>query len=142
MKILVIGSGGREHALVWKLKQSPRVSEVFCAPGNGGIASVATCVPIKACENSALVAFAQKEAIDLTVIGPDDVLASGLADQFQSAGLRVFGPSQRAAQLESSKAFAKDFMSRHGIPCAHSATFDNSSEAQRYAQKVGAPLVI
>ncbi len=142
MKVLVIGSGGREHALTWKLKQSPRVSEIFCAPGNGGTAEVATCVPIKASENAALVDFARKQGIELTVIGPDDVLAAGLADDFEAAGLRVFGPTRKAAQLESSKAFAKDFMARHGIPCAHSATFEDSAEAQRYAQRMGAPLVV
>src|SRR5215218_3876771 len=130
MKVLVIGSGGREHALAWKLKQSPRVSELFCAPGNGGISSIAECVPIKASENEALVSFAMKNGIGLTVIGPDDALASGLADDFQSAGLRVFGPNRHAAQLEWSKAFAKDFMVRHDIPCARSATFEDPAEAR------------
>lgn len=142
MKILVIGSGGREHALVWKLKQSPRVTQVFCAPGNGGISNDATCVPIKITEHAALIDFARKEGIDLTVVGPDDALAAGLVDDFQKAGLRIFGPTQRAAQLESSKVFAKDFMVRHGIPCARSASFEDSSEAQRYAQKIQAPMVI
>lgn len=142
MNILVIGSGGREHALVWKLKQSPRVTQVFCAPGNGGIASDATCVPIKVTEHAALIDFARKEGIDLTVVGPDDALAAGLVDDFQKAGLRIFGPTRRAAQLESSKVFAKDFMVRHGIPCAQSASFEDSSEAQRYAQKIQAPMVI
>jgi phosphoribosylamine--glycine ligase len=142
MKILVIGSGGREHALAWKLKQSPRVTTLYCAPGNGGISRDATCVPIKITEHSALVDFAQKERIDLTVVGPDDALAAGLVDTFQKAGLRIFGPSKRAAQLESSKVFAKDFMVRHGIPCARSASFEDSSEAQRYAQKIQAPMVI
>lgn len=142
MKILVIGSGGREHALVWKLKQSPRVTQVFCAPGNGGMASDATCVPIKITEHAALIDFARKEGIGLTVVGPDDALAAGLVDDFQKAGLRIFGPTQRGAQLESSKVFAKDFMVRHGIPCAQSASFEDSSEAQRYAQKIQAPMVI
>lgn len=142
MKILVIGSGGREHALVWKLKQSPRVTQVFCAPGNGGISSVATCVPIKITEHDALIDFARSEGIDLTVVGPDDALAAGLVDDFQKAGLRIFGPTQSAARLESSKVFAKDFMVRHGIPCAQSASFEDSSEAQRYAQKIQAPMVI
>jgi phosphoribosylamine--glycine ligase len=142
MKVLVIGSGGREHALAWKVRKSPRVTELFCAPGNGGIEGIAKCVPLKASENAALVEFARETGIGLTVIGPDDALAAGLADDFQAAGLRVFGPTRRAAQLESSKAFAKDFMIRHGIPCARSATFEDSSEAQRYAQMTGAPLVV
>jgi phosphoribosylamine--glycine ligase len=142
MKILVIGSGGREHALVWKLRQSPRVTHVYCTPGNGGIAQDATCVPIKITEHAALLDFARKENIGLTVVGPDDALAAGLVDVFQQAGLRIFGPTQRAAQLESSKVFAKDFMVRHGIPCARSASFEDSSEAQLYAQKIQAPMVI
>jgi phosphoribosylamine--glycine ligase len=142
MKLLIIGSGGREHALVWKLKQSPRVREIFCAPGNGGIARDATCVPLKITEHGALVEFAKKNAIDLTVVGPDDALAAGIVDHFQAAGLRIFGPTKRAAQLESSKVFAKDFMLRHGIPCARSASFEDPAEAQRYAQKIGAPMVV
>jgi phosphoribosylamine--glycine ligase len=142
MKVLVLGSGGREHALVWKLKQSPRVSAVFCAPGNGGMAADATCVPLKISEHAALVEFARKEGIGLTVVGPDDALAAGIVDCFQAAGLRIFGPTKRAAQFEASKVFAKDFMQRHGLPCARSASFDDASEAQRYAQKIGAPLVV
>jgi phosphoribosylamine---glycine ligase len=142
MKILVIGSGGREHALVWKLKQSHRVTQIFCAPGNGGISRDATCVPIKITEHIALLDFARNEGIGLTVVGPDDALASGLVDVFEKAGLRIFGPTQRAAQLESSKVFAKDFMVRHGISCARSASFEDSSEAQRYAQRIQAPMVI
>jgi phosphoribosylamine---glycine ligase len=142
MKILVIGSGGREHALAWKLRQSPRVTQVFCAPGNGGIANDATCVPIKVTEHAALIEFARREDIGFTVVGPDDALAAGIVDDFQKAGLRIFGATQRAAQLESSKVFAKDFMVRHGIPCARSASFEDSSEAQRYAQKIQAPMVI
>ncbi len=142
MKVLVIGSGGREHALAWKLKQSPRVTQVFCAPGNGGIAQDATCVPIRITEHAALIEFAQREGIALTVVGPDDALAAGIVDHFQAAGLRAFGPTQRAAQLESSKVFAKDFMVRHGIPCARSASFDDPIAAQAYAQKIGAPMVV
>lgn len=142
MKVFVIGSGGREHALVWKLKKSPRVTGVFCAPGNGGIAQEATCVPIKIADHEALVDFARREGIDLTVVGPDDALAAGLVDRFQAAGLRIFGPTRAAAQLESSKVFAKDFMLRHGIPCAQSASFADPVEAQMYAQKIGTPLVV
>lgn len=142
MKVLVIGSGGREHALAWKLKQSPRVTEVFCAPGNGGIAQVATCVPIKITEHDALIEFAQREGVSLTVVGPDDALAAGIVDHFEAAGLRAFGPSQRAAQLESSKVFAKDFMQRHGIPTARSGSFDDPAAAKAYAQTIGAPMVV
>jgi len=142
MKVLVIGSGGREHALAWKLQQSPRVTEVFCAPGNGGIAQVATCVPIKITEHDALVDFARREGIALTVIGPDDALAAGIVDRFTAAGLRAFGPTQRAAQLESSKVFAKDFMRRHGIPTARSGSFDDPGAAKAYARQIGAPMVV
>ena len=142
MKILVLGSGGREHALVWKLKQSPRVATVFCAPGNGGISRDATCVPVKLADHDALVKFARDNAIDLTVVGPDDALAAGIVDRFQAAGLRIFGPTQSAARLESSKVFAKEFMQRHGLPAAKSASFDDSREAQRYAQRLKTPLVV
>ncbi len=142
MKILVIGGGGREHALVWKLKQSPKASQLFCAPGNAGIASLATCVPIKASDQDALLDFAKKEGIALTVVGPDDALAAGIVDKFQAAGLRIFGPTKAAARLESSKAFAKEFMERHGIPTALSRTFEDSAEAQRYVQSLPKPVVI
>jgi phosphoribosylamine--glycine ligase len=142
MKVLVIGSGGREHALVWKLRQSPRVTELFCAPGNAGIAQLATCLPIAVSHHEELLAFARGEEIGLTVVGPDDVLAAGLADLFENAGLRVFGPRQAAARLESSKVFAKEFMQRHGIPTARSESFTDSQEAQRFAQKMKHPLVV
>jgi len=142
MKILVLGSGGREHALVWKLRQSPRVTEIFCAPGNAGIAPAATCVPLRISEHNALVQFAREHAIDLTVVGPDDALAAGIVDRFQAAGLRIFGPTQSGARLESSKVFAKEFMQRHGIPTARSATFDDSSAAHRYCQRAPYPLVV
>jgi phosphoribosylamine--glycine ligase len=142
MKILVIGSGGREHALAWKLRQSPRVSQVFCAPGNAGIAEVATCVPISASEHGALAAFARSEGIGLTVVGPDDALAGGVVDHFEKAGLRIFGPRQAAAQLESSKSFAKDFMFRHGIPTAGSRTFESSAAARAHCAEAGYPLVV
>ena len=142
MKILVLGSGGREHALVWKLRQSPRVSAVFCAPGNAGIAPLATCVALKVTEQAALVQFAKDERIDLTVVGPDDALAAGIVDLFQKNGLRIFGPTQRAAQLESSKVFAKEFMQRHGIPTARSGSFSDSSEAQKFCRGASYPLVV
>ena len=142
MKILVLGSGGREHALVWKLRQSPRVSAVFCAPGNAGIAQLATCVPLKVTGHDALVRFAEDERIDLTVVGPDDALAAGIVDLFQANGLRIFGPTQSAARLESSKVFAKEFMQRHGIPTARSGSFSDSSEAQKFCRGASYPLVV
>ena len=139
MKILVLGSGGREHALVWKLRQSPRVTAVFCAPGNAGIAD---CVPIKITDHAALVQFAKNERINLTVVGPDDALAAGIVDLFSAHGLRIFGPTRRAAQLESSKVFAKEFMQRHGLPTARSGSFSDSIEAQKFARTMGCPLVV
>jgi phosphoribosylamine--glycine ligase len=142
MKILVVGSGGREHALVWKLKQSPRATALYCAPGNAGIGQIATCVPIKINDHDALVRFAKEEGIDLTVVGPDDALAAGLVDRFEAEGLRIFGPRQAAAQLESSKVFAKDFMERHGIPTARFGKFSDSSEAQKFVQGMPKPVVI
>jgi phosphoribosylamine--glycine ligase len=142
MKILVVGSGGREHALVWKLQQSPRVTALYCAPGNAGTALLAKNVPIKVTEPQKLVEFAKAEGIDLTVVGPDDALADGLVDLFQRHGLRIFGPTQSAARLESSKVFAKEFMQRHGIPTAASGSFTDSSKAQLFCQKAKYPLVV
>ena len=142
MKILVIGSGGREHALVWKLKQSPRVTAIFCAPGNAGIAQIATCVPIQVTEQTALLEFARDEEIGLTVVGPDDVLAAGLVDLFEANGLRVFGPTKAAAQLESSKVFAKEFMARHGIPTARAGNFSDSAEARKFVRGMSFPVVV
>jgi len=142
MKILVLGSGGREHALVWKLRQSPRATALYCAPGNAGTAQLATNVPIKITEQQKLVEFAKSEGIDLTVVGPDDALAAGIVNLFQKHGLRIFGPTQSAARLESSKVFAKEFMERHGIPTAKSGSFSESSEAQRFCQKAKHPLVV
>lgn len=142
MKVLILGSGGREHALAWKLKQSARVSALFCAPGNGGLGEIATCVPIKLHEHTKLIEFVKKEGIALTIVGPDDALANGIVDQFEAAGLRIFGPTQAAARLESSKVFAKEFMQRHGIPTARSGHFTNSSEAQTFAKTMPLPVVI
>jgi phosphoribosylamine--glycine ligase len=142
MKVLVIGSGGREHALVWKLRQSPRVTAVFCAPGNAGIAELATCLPIKITEQEKLLTFAREEGIGLTVVGPDDALAAGIVDRFEDAGLRAFGPRQAAARLESSKVFAKEFMERHGIPTARSGSFTDAGAAQRFAQGMKYPIVV
>ena len=142
MKILVIGSGGREHALVWKLRQSPRVSAVYCAPGNAGTGRIATNVPLPITDKRGLAEFALAEGIDLTIVGPDDALASGMVDYFEHAGLRIFGPTQSAARLESSKVFAKEFMQRHGIPTAASGHFSDSAAAHRFCQESQFPLVI
>nr|WP_300616973.1 phosphoribosylamine--glycine ligase [Dokdonella sp.] len=144
MKILVIGSGGREHALAWKLKQSPRVSEVLVAPGNAGTALEPGVrnVDVGATDVEGLLALAQKEGIALTVVGPEAALAAGVADRFRAAGLACFGPSRIAAQLESSKAFAKDFLARHNIPTAHYAVFTELEPALAHVRAKGAPIVI
>jgi phosphoribosylamine--glycine ligase len=144
MKILVIGSGGREHALAWKLKQSPRVSEVIVAPGNAGTALEPGVrnVPINATDIDALLHFVQVENVALTVVGPEAPLVAGVVDRFTSAGLRCFGPSAKAAQLEGSKAFAKDFLARHGIPTARYAVFAAFEPALAYVRAQGAPIVI
>ncbi|MDB6122018.1 MAG: Phosphoribosylamine--glycine ligase [Pedosphaera sp.] len=140
MKLLVIGSGGREHALVWKLAQSPHVTRMWCAPGNAGIAEErltadqkVECVNIGAEDFPKLVAFAQEQRIDLTVVGPDNPLALGIVDLFQKHGLRIWGPNQKAAQFEASKVFSQDFMERHGIPTAKSGTFANADAAKKFA---------
>jgi phosphoribosylamine--glycine ligase len=142
MKVLVIGSGAREHAMAWKLVQSPKVQRVYVAPGNGGTAldPMLTNVPIT--DLVALAEFAAHERVALTVVGPEAPLASGVADLFRSRGLRIFGPTHGAAQLESSKAFAKDFMRRHGIPTARHASFDDASAAHAYVDREGAPIVV
>ncbi|MFV0337182.1 MAG: phosphoribosylamine--glycine ligase [Chthoniobacterales bacterium] len=142
MKILVIGSGGREHALGWRLAQSPKINQLFFAPGNGGTQTLGSNVPIDALDISELLDFAKKEKIDLTVVGPDDALAQGVVDVFEDAGLRIFGPRRMAAQLESSKSFAKDFMFRHGIPCAESQNFSDPVKAHAYCDTASYPLVI
>ncbi len=142
MNILVIGGGGREHALVWKLKQSPSAGRIFCARGNPGIAQLAECVDIAPMDHAALIAFARENEVGLTVVGPDDVIASGIVDAFEAAGLRAFGPRQAAARLESSKVFAKSFMERHGIPTARSGSFDSHEAALAFLPEVGLPAVI
>jgi phosphoribosylamine--glycine ligase len=129
MKVLVVGGGGREHALVWKIAQSPRVKKIFCAPGNAGIARLATCVPIGAAEIDKLLDFARDEKIDLTIVGPEDPLSNGIVDQFEAAGLRIFGASQKAARIESSKSFAKAVMEKYGIPTAKGRTFSRLAQA-------------
>ena len=135
MKVLVIGSGGREHALIWKLKQSPRVETIDCAPGNAGIAADANCVPIQVGELEKLADFAEKNRIDLTVVGPEAPLCDGIVDVFRSRGLAVFGPAKAAARLEGSKDFAKEFMLKYGIPTAKSATFESEAPAAEYVKQ-------
>jgi phosphoribosylamine---glycine ligase len=119
MKVMVIGGGGREHALVWKLRQSPRVSQVYCLPGNGGICDEATCLPGDPKSLASLLTAAHQIQPDLTIVGPEIPLSIGVVDEFTRRGLRIFGPTQRAAQLETSKSFAKEFMQRHTMPSAH-----------------------
>ncbi|HEX8925235.1 MAG TPA: phosphoribosylamine--glycine ligase, partial [Terriglobales bacterium] len=128
MKVLVLGSGGREHALIWKLKQSPRVKELYCAPGNAGIAQDATCIPVDLKSLDAIVEVANKIRPDLTVVGPEAPLMLGVVDEFRRRGYPVFGPTQAAAQLESSKSFAKAFMNRQRIPTAGYAVCHNATE--------------
>lgn len=142
MKILVVGSGGREHALVWKLAQSPRVTTLYCAPGNAGIDALAICVPIPAEDVTGLKAFVTAEGIDLTVVGPEAPLAAGIADEFRKAKLRIFGPTKAAAQLEASKSFAKELLHRHGIPTARSKTFERVQPALAYLEDHPLPVVV
>ena len=142
MRMLIVGGGGREHALAWKIAQSPRVTALFTAPGNPGIARHAVCVPLAADALDGLVAFARRERIDLTVVGPEAPLVAGLADRLLDAGLAVFGPIAQAAAIEGSKAFAKDLMARNAIPTARFATFDDPARARGYCREVGPPLVV
>lgn len=142
MKVLVIGGGGREHALAWKLAQSPKVQMVYVAPGNGGTALDLRLKNVPITDVQALADYAQSEKIGLTVVGPEAPLAAGVVDEFRARGLRIFGPTRAAAQLESSKAFAKDFMRRHGIPTAAYDTFIDAAAAHAYVEKLGAPIVI
>ncbi len=129
MKILIVGGGGREHAIAWSVAKSKKVSKIFCAPGNAGIAEIAECVAINAMEFDKLVEFAKKESIDLTIIGMDDPLVGGIVDVFEAAGLRVFGPNKAAAILEGSKAFSKDLMLKYQIPTAGYQNFEDSNKA-------------
>lgn len=142
MKVLIVGSGGREHAIAWKVAQSPKVEKIYCAPGNAGIAEVAECVPIGAMEFEKLAAFAKDRQIDLTVIGMDDPLVGGIVDVFEKEGLRVFGPRKNAAILEGSKAFSKDLMKKYGIPTAAYENFDNADEALAYLETASMPIVL
>ena len=142
MKVLIVGSGGREHAIAWKVAQSEKVDKIYCAPGNAGIAEYAECVPIGAMEFDKLVAFAKEKEIDLTVIGMDDPLVGGVVDEFEKAGLRVFGPRKNAAILEGSKAFSKDLMKKYNIPTAGYENFDNAEDALAYLETAKMPIVL
>jgi phosphoribosylamine---glycine ligase len=150
MKLLVIGSGGREHALVWKLAQSPHVRRMWCAPGNAGIAqerlakngTSVECVPINAEDLPGLRDFALAQKADLTVVGPDNPLGAGIVDLFQAAGLRIWGPNRRAAQFEASKVFSQQFMEKHGVPTAKAGTFKDASEARRFAESLGGCVAV
>jgi phosphoribosylamine--glycine ligase len=142
MKVLVVGGGGREHALCWKVGQSPLVETIYCAPGNPGIAELAECVHIAADEIDALLDFALAEKVDLTLVGPEVPLTMGIVDRFQAAGLEIFGPNQAAAQIEGSKGFSKDLMARHNIPTADYQTFFEHAAAVAYIREQGAPIVV
>ncbi|HSM22371.1 MAG TPA: phosphoribosylamine--glycine ligase, partial [Rubrivivax sp.] len=142
MKVLVIGGGGREHALAWKLKQCERVQAVYVAPGNGGTAADPGLRNVPITDPARLADFAAAEKVTLTVVGPEAPLAAGVVDLFRARGLRIFGPTQAAAQLESSKAFAKEFMQRHGIPTALYATFTEAAAAHAHVDRHGVPIVV
>ena len=142
MKVLIVGSGGREHAIAWKVAQSPKVDKIYCAPGNAGIAEYAECVDIAAMEFDKLVAFAKEKEIDLTVIGMDDPLVGGVVDAFEAEGLRVFGPRKNAAILEGSKAFSKDLMKKYNIPTAGYENFDDADKALAYLETAKMPIVL
>lgn len=142
MKVLVIGSGGREHALVWKISQSQMVDKIYCAPGNAGIGQMAECVAIKAEDLDGLLDFALQNEIGLTVVGPEVPLTMGIVDKFQEKGLKIFGPSGRAAEIEGSKTFAKDLMAKYGIPTAKYGAFTDAAEAKAFLAEVGLPCVV
>lgn len=142
MKVLIVGSGGREHAIAWKVAQSEKVDKIYCAPGNAGISQIAQCVDIGAMEFDKLVEFAKNEEIDLTIIGMDDPLVGGVVDEFEKAGLRVFGPRKNAAILEGSKAFSKDLMKKYNIPTAGYETFDSPQKAMEYLENSKYPIVL
>ena len=142
MKVLVVGSGGREHAVLWKLRQSPRVAQLYCAPGNGGIADIARCVPIGATDVAEMVKFAVREGIDLCAVTSDDPQAAGMVDEMQEAGIAAFGCTKSAARIESSKSFAKDLMRRHNIPTARYQTFDGLDDALAYIRTQSLPIVV
>lgn len=142
MKVLLVGSGGREHVLAWKIKKSPLLTELYCAPGNAGIAAVAQCADIKTDDINGLLRFAREKSIDLTIVGPEAPLVAGIVDAFETAGLKIFGPNKAAAQLEGSKVFAKEFMLRRNIPTATFMTFDRIDDARAFLNNAQFPLVI
>jgi len=142
MKVLVIGGGGREHALVWKISQSPRVTKIYAAPGNAGVAGLAECAPVKSEDIKGLLAFAKEKRIDLTVVGPETPLSAGIVDAFEAAGSRIFGPSKKAAEIEGNKAFTKDLMQKYAIPTAAYGSFTDKAQAEAYIRKIGAPIVV
>ena len=142
MKVLVVGGGGREHTLVWKIAQSPKVKKIYCAPGNAGIADLATCLPINSGEINKLVEFAKKEKIDLTIVGPEDPLCKGIVDIFEKQGLKIFGANQKAVEIESSKSFTKYLLNKYGINTAVGKTFTSYKKAENYILKTGAPIVV
>ncbi len=142
MKVLIVGSGGREHVLAWKLKKSPLVKEIYCAPGNGGIAGIAHCVAIEATDIEGLARFAKEKKVDLTVVGPEAPLVAGIVDFFEQKNLKIFGPSQKAARLEGSKVFAKEFMRKLNIPTASFKVFDDKDEAMQFLTVSPLPLVV
>ena len=142
MKVLIVGGGGREHAIAWKVAKSPKVEKLYCAPGNAGIAQVAECVNIGVMDFEKLTAFAKEKDIDLTIVAPDDPLAAGAVDAFEEAGLRAFGPRKNAAILEGSKAFSKDLMKKYGIPTAAYENFDDPDRALAYLETASMPIVL
>jgi len=142
MKVLVVGSGGREHTLVWKIAQSPKVSKIYCAPGNAGISQKAECVPIKAENISELIRFAEENEIDLTVVGPEAPLTKGIVDEFEKRNLRIFGPSKNASQLEGSKVFAKEIMLEAGVPTGKCEIFEDPDKATQYIESQPVPIVV
>ncbi len=142
MKVLVVGGGGSEHAIIWKLKQNPGIDELFCAPGNGGISKLATCVPIKATDIEGVINFSKEHKIDFVMVAPDDPLVAGMVDALEAAGIRTFGPVKAAAIIEGSKAFSKDLMKKYNIPTAGYEVFDSSDAALRYLDTCSAPIVV
>ena len=142
MKVLIVGSGGRCHALAWKIKQSPLLKELFVAPSNGGMKDIATLVPIDVLDNEALLKFAIDNQIDLTIVGPEASLMNGICDLFKEKGLKIFGPTKDAALIEGSKEFAKDIMTKYLIPTAKYESFDDYEEALAYVEREGTPIVI
>jgi phosphoribosylamine---glycine ligase len=142
MKVLIVGGGGREHALVWKVSQSPRVTKIYAAPGNAGIAQLAECVPVKSEDIAGLLTFARLKSVDLTIVGPEGPLSMGIVDEFQKVGLRVFGPAKNAAEIEANKAFTKELMKKYQIPSSEYGTFTDRAEAEAYIRSKGAPIVV